>query len=253
MDDPHETAAHSHNADPNLIEAEKVKVRMRRQVTSNPAVRPSQVIAAEMLTAPDNVRGAMSSKETMRRTVRRQKRGLLPTEPASLQDLQVPDSMKCTTETSSQSFLIYDSGPAAPKRMLIFASNEQLRQLSIADRWFLDGNFAMAPKLFEQLYAIRVPLGRSSYVTCAYALMAGKTQSEYEELLRTVVDKARQLGYAPNPSVVLTDFEPAVMRAVSDVLGPTVQHQGCFYHLTQCTWRKVCTHLLIYSFQYQHR
>ena len=37
----------------------------------------------------------------------------------------------------------------------------------------------------------------------------------------------------------MTDFERAVFQAVSIVLGPDVDKHGCFYHLTQATWRKI--------------
>ena len=104
----------------------------------------------------------------------------------------------------------------------------------------MDGNYAMAPPVFGhgQLYVIRAPLA-ATYVTCVYALMAGKTQAEYEELLRAVKDACRHLGYSPDPAVIMTDFEAAARRATSDVLGSSVRHRGCFYHLTQSTWRKV--------------
>ena len=59
---------------------------------------------------------------------------------------------------------------------------------------------------------------------CVYSLLATKTQSEYEELLLVVVDKCRQLGHQPNPYVVVSDFEVAVIRAVSDVLESHVTH-----------------------------
>lgn len=36
----------------------------------------------------------------------------------------------------------------------------------------MDGNFAMAPNVFNQLYVIRAPLGTSA-VSCVYALLAG--------------------------------------------------------------------------------
>jgi len=92
----------------------------------------------------------------------------------------------------------------------------------------MDGNFALAPRLFTQLYVIRVPLA-SSYVTCVYALMSGKTQADYDSFLTAVVNECRRLGYSPDPTVVVTDFETAVIRAVSDVIGRHVQHQGCFF------------------------
>ena len=102
----------------------------------------------------------------------------------------------------------------------------------------------MAPNIFGQLHVIRCLLG-SSYVTCAYALLAGKTYEEYVGFLQAVVGKSQQLGYQPNPNVVISDFEIAVIRAVKDVLGDHVRHQGCFNHLTQSTCRKVL-HLTVF-------
>lgn len=106
------------------------------------------------------------------------------------------------------------------------------------NRWFMDGNFSIAPHLFEQLYVIRAPVG-TSYVTCAYGLLSGKSQAEYEEFIRAIVNQCRQLGYNPDPNVIMTDFEISVIRATKDVIGSHVEHRGCFYHLTQSTWRKV--------------
>jgi len=95
----------------------------------------------------------------------------------------------------------------------------------------------MAPPVFRegQLYVIRAPL-RDTYVTCVYALMTGKLQAEYEELLEAVLTALRCIGLAADLSVVMTDYEQAVMRALTDTLGHHVDNQGCFYHLTQNTW-----------------
>ena len=102
----------------------------------------------------------------------------------------------------------------------------------------MDGNFSMAPNIYTQVYVIRAPIA-GSYITCAYGLLPGKAHSDYNEFLQAVVDSCRQLGYNPDPSVIITDFEQALIRASRDVLGNQVHHQGCFYHLTQSTWRKV--------------
>jgi len=72
-----------------------------------------------------------------------------------------------------------------------------------------------------------------------YALLHGKTLEEYTELLQAVVAGCGQLGFHPDPSVVITDFELSVMRATEDVLGTNTERRGCFYHLTQSIWRKV--------------
>ncbi len=53
------------------------------------------------------------------------------------------------------------------------------------------------------------------------------------------MDKCHGLGYDLQVQTVVTDFEGAVPRAVSSSFGRGVQNKGCFYHLTQSTWRKV--------------
>ena len=59
-------------------------------------------------------------------------------------------------------------------------------------------------------------------------------------MLRAVFNRCEALlGYLPDPEVVVTDFEVASINAVNEVVGDHVRIQGCFYHLTQSTWRKI--------------
>lgn len=102
----------------------------------------------------------------------------------------------------------------------------------------MDGTFSVAPSIFTQLYVIRAPIGTSA-VSCVYALLSGKQQSMYEELLQAVLTKCEEYDLYPDPTTVITDFEKAALQAVTSVLGDHVSTQGCFYHLTQSTWRKV--------------
>lgn len=102
----------------------------------------------------------------------------------------------------------------------------------------MDGTFSSAPRLFKQLYIIRAAYG-DSCVTRVYALLPGKTQSIYEELLTAVLNKSEEMGLSPDPLRVTLDFEQAMMNAVSATLGRHVQVHGCFYHLTQATWRRM--------------
>ena len=60
-------------------------------------------------------------------------------------------------------FLIHDSGPQDPERMIIYASDESLRHLSTATEWYMDGNFKLAPNLFMQLYVIRATRVNGQY------------------------------------------------------------------------------------------
>ena len=42
-----------------------------------------------------------------------------------------------------------------------------------------------------------------------------------------------------NVQTIITDFEDAVLRAVTAVFGRHINHQGCFYHRTQASWRQI--------------
>ena len=66
------------------------------------------------------------------------------------------------------------------------------------------------------------------------------SQQCYQDLFQAVVDYCEILELpVPTPATVLCDFELAVIRALMAVLPLGVRIQGCFYHLTQATWRKI--------------
>jgi len=72
--------------------------------------------------------------------------------------------------------MIHDSGREKTDRVIVFASKQQLRLLAYADKWFMNGNYNMAPRLFKLIYIIRVPIGDSA-VTCVYALLTSQPHS----------------------------------------------------------------------------
>ena len=102
----------------------------------------------------------------------------------------------------------------------------------------MDGTFNTAPKLFKQLYVIHARF-RQSAVTCACALLTGKSQQLYEEILQAISRAAEELGFTMDPEYVHLDFERSVINVVKNTFGSHVNTKGCFYHLTQSTWRKV--------------
>ena len=76
---------------------------------------------------------------------------------------------------------------------------------------------------------------------CLVCVRVSSRQDEavYTEMLEAVIAKFTALGFNTDPTVVITDFERAATSAVEFVLGGHVHKQGCFFHLTQCTWRKI--------------
>ncbi|KAL8604988.1 hypothetical protein ACOMHN_018791 [Nucella lapillus] len=94
-------------------------------------------------------------------------------------------------------FLICDNGPNRADRLLVFATAAGLRLLAAVETFYMDGNFAMSPNIFCQIYVIRVLLGNSP-VTVVYALLPAKTRASYERLFQAVVDKCAELDLELN-------------------------------------------------------
>ncbi|XP_076069715.1 uncharacterized protein LOC143041592 [Oratosquilla oratoria] len=136
----------------------------------------------------------------------------------------------------AQEFMFYDSGTDASRRIIAFAT-ERSRYLARSTKWFMDGTFSSAAKL-NQLYIICCPLGESA-ITCVYAFISGKSENIYEELFRAIVEQCATLGFNFDPTTFTTDFELTTVNAIRTVFGERVQCHGCFFHLTQSTWRKI--------------
>lgn len=120
----------------------------------------------------------------------------------------------------------------------MFASEIGLQLLAEADTWFMDGTHSTSPAQFQQLFCVRVPLG-NSHVSAVYAPLPSKLQSTYEECLTAILDSCLHSDLRPNPNTVEIDYEVAIHNPVRSVVSPNIHIQGCFYHLTQSTWRHV--------------
>jgi len=166
-DDLHVTVSHNHPADVAAVEALKVKTTMCDRVQDIQA-QPGQVLAASVASVSQEVRVKIGRVDSIRRTLRRQRRGTLPPELATLADVNITSRWTETAAQNSQPFLIYENEAASAERVIVFSSPEQLRHLAMAERWLVDKNFAMLPSQFQQLYVIRAPLGASA-VSCAPA------------------------------------------------------------------------------------
>jgi len=69
--------------------------------------------------------------------------------------------------------------------------------------------------------------------------LPNKNQDTYRELFQALVDRCQANQLQMAVQTVVTDFEDSVLRAVTAVFGRHIDHQGCFYHLTQATWRRI--------------
>ena len=230
-------SGHTHPGDTAAVEAEKAKRDMKTAAKGGRTC-PQQIVADALASQPVEVAAAVGRMDSLKRTLRYHKRGTKPTEPSTLEDLAISGEWTTTGGSRPETFLIHDSGPDSTDRVVVYATDDALRHLTQSSEWFMDGTFTTAPKLFEQLYVIRAPLAETS-ITCVYAFLSGKSQAVYEELFRAINDKCRTLGLDVEPVNVTIDFEQSVFKAIANVYGQNVNVKGCFYHLTQSTWRKV--------------
>jgi len=102
------------------------------------------VMSTHLLTAPDGARSAVGTSETVRRRRRRQKRGVQPREPATLEEMELPDDFTMIGEAEPVEFLIHNSGSTASKWMVVFSSEDQLRHLAYSERCVEHDLFTMA-------------------------------------------------------------------------------------------------------------
>lgn len=203
---------------------------------------PSQIVHDKLAKYPVGVRVAARKIPTIKRAVRRIKRGNTPLEPDSLRSIpELPTEYITTGGADNIPFLMYDNfqeGEDNSNRLIVFATFSGLKCLCDSDFWFMDGTFGTAPKQFQQLFIIRV-LEEKCPITCVYALLPSKDQSTYEETFTAILNTCNEHNLVPSPVSITCDFEVAIHNAIHTMFGAGVRIQGCFYHLTQSTWRRV--------------
>jgi len=84
---------------------------------------------------------AIPISESLKRSLRRHKRGNRPLEPATLADVEIEDEWATTGGDHPRNFLIHDSGVQSADRVVVFATDEALQRLGRADEWYVDGTF----------------------------------------------------------------------------------------------------------------
>ena len=226
---------HCHAPDMTAVEVTKCRAVIAERAT-NSSDSPNTIYTEEVTKLSFPAKAAMLSSETIRRGIARLRARMMPVEPTSLAELVI--QAPWTELGDGQKFLFYDDADGDDGRILAFATDANLRRLSRASRWYMDGTYAVAPQLFLQLYVIHVAVGER---TCPvlYAMLEKKTEAAYARLFGAIVDRCHAVGCHPAPGVIMIDFELPVSCAIVNVFGGRTRVQHCFFHLTQSVWRKV--------------
>lgn len=146
-----------------------------------------------------------------------------------------PNEWTETIGPNPKRFLLYDNGPNSPHRIIVYATDEELRVLCEVDTLFMDGTFKTSPKLFMQLYVIHSILGNTTVPT-VYSYLERKNRDTYNELFTAINNACHQRQLVFNPQNIHIDFEDAVIKAWRAVMGANRNVVCCFFHLCQNTF-----------------
>jgi len=70
-------------------------------------------------------------------------------------------------------------------------------------------------------------------------LTAGKAARNVRGLLTAILDACLIRDIHPMPNRIVVDYETAIHNAIKSVISPDISIHGCFFHLTQATWRRI--------------
>jgi len=103
----------------------------------------------------------------------------------------------------------------------------------------MDDNFAFSPPTkLQQLYVIRIQV-KTIFITPVFCLLKRKTQSNYEQLIKNLLEKCNEREIYLDALIVHVDFEKVVIERLKNTIGNHIFIKWRFYHLTQSTHRKI--------------
>lgn len=164
-----------------------------------------------------------------------EQRKVYPKLPNSLDDLNL--SGQFTKTVLDGRYLVKDV-KVGVDRIAVFASDVGIEILCKSKRDHADGTFDITPPLFKQVYLIH-GWYRGKMFPCVIILLTGKSFELYKMAIQIIKDQALENGLQWAPKSVMLDFEQASIKAFKHHF-PETRMIGCFFHYSQCLWRKFC-------------
>ncbi|CAF0869389.1 unnamed protein product [Rotaria sordida] len=212
-----------------------VKARINNETTAIGQIYNEELVKANLsksaLAVAATARQANSALNQARRLA-------TPTLPTSI-DFDIPSKYKRTT--NGERYLLNDRvqhrDGKVINRIILFATDEQLRTLFTCSHILLDGTFDSSPPHFDQIYSIHGIRNDHNFV-CAIAVLGGRSGIIYKELFSILTQHAHRLNLQFRPSKISSDFEPALVKTVAAEL-PNTRHVGCNFHFVKAVYRQI--------------
>ncbi|CAF0881500.1 unnamed protein product [Adineta ricciae] len=244
------TISHSHLPDPAQSEIRNLREKMRERAENE--VLPLQEIAEQ------EVRKALLTGEALAvmprvndiesgRHLTRARRKMTPALPQST-SFTIPD-MYTLDYRNVERLLLHDSDDPKHRinlsgnirsagRVLVWSSDTLLNLLFNSAKLHMDGTFSSAPPMFHQVVIIQAFL-HETCIPVVYALLCDRKAVTYMHLLNVLSDEAKRMNKTFNPSLIMTDFEPGIAKAISMEFTEKTIQKGCFFHLSQNVYKHV--------------
>lgn len=226
-----------------IIDELRLRENLKKESSTSTMEKPCQILNRNLEMVPTSSTCILPNKNALRQVVKRSRAKNKPSEPQSIDDIQVPDELKMFDD---EPFLVSNTRFNKDGCVLIFSTKNNIRVLKESPIWIMDGTFQCCPVLFAQLYSIHGIVGDAGYntktVPLVYALLSSKSQGCYThffEQLKCYADSLNENILAPN--LVMTDFEVAVINSVRSVFIEAT-HKCCLFRLGQNVWRRVQQH-----------
>ncbi|XP_065315084.1 uncharacterized protein LOC135923974 [Gordionus sp. m RMFG-2023] len=178
---------------------------------------------------------ALPTYQTVQKSMDRMVKQARPNLPKTSMDLILPIEF---TLCEGQPFLLGNHN----NEILIFSTYEFIKILTESDTVYMDGTFFIAPNIYQQLYSVHVYY-KEYMLVVIYGLLSNKRKSTYIKLFIMIKEICEKYNCIWAPKFVQLDFEQAAIEALHKVF-LKIQIKGCFFHYTQCIWRKINTLLL---------
>ena len=166
----------------------------------------------------------------------RARRKQTPTQPTTLDDIRLHG--KWTETVTGDRLLLFDDSEQT-NRMTVFTTSENLTALSAAKIFYCDGTFYTCPSMFHQIYSIHIMID-GTMTPVVYALLPGESQFVSTRFFTLLKEHMSRLNLSFTPTRAFADFKVAVHNAIRQVI-PGIIIKGCFFHFTQCVWKKAQT------------
>lgn len=227
---------HAPMAEAAHVKKARAEIKRMAQSTKN---KPCQILQQQHASQGDtslDIAPSMPTKNALRKVISRVRDTGRP-EPKTVAEIDVPEDLRQTI--SGKKFLQRDIDVGDDK-VLIFTTDEDLRNMEKCAYWMADGTFKTAPKVFMQLFSIHACVGgiNGPVLPCVYVLMTRRTGELYDVIMQALNELASDANIVLNPKFVLTDFERAEMNSFVREF-PSAKSKGCKFHFGQSMYRRI--------------